>query len=172
MSTTNRKREYPTAPIVGVGAVVVYGGNILLVRRARPPLMGQWSLPGGTVELGETLEEAVIRETLEETGISIQPVTMVQTLDRIEKGASGMVRYHYVLIDFLCRVVSAGSDRIRQDPAKPHDKPALQAATDVSDAQWARLDELRQSAEFSVPGWTMQVIEDAWRIAESSAEPF
>lgn len=171
MSTTNQKREYPTAPIVGVGAVVIHNGKVLLVRRAREPLIGQWSLPGGAVELGETLKEAVTREVLEETGISVETATMVRALDRIEKDASWNVRYHYVLVDFLCRV-AAGSSGVQEEAAKQHASPALQAATDVSDAQWVRLDGLRQSAEFSVPGWTMQVIEDAWRIAESSAEPF
>lgn len=172
MTGTLPKREYPSAPIVGVGAIVIHTGNVLLVRRAREPSIGQWSLPGGAVELGETLEDAVVREVLEEAGLSVQPVRMVQTLDRIEKDTSGNVRYHYVLVDFLCRVAFVGSDGRWQGAAERGASRTLQAATDVSDAQWVRLEELRQSENFSVPKWTMQVIEDAWLISEYSSEPF
>ena len=123
------RREYPDAPIAGVGAVIVRGGEppaVLLIRRGQEPLKGQWSLPGGAVELGETLEEAVRREVLEETGLAVEPAGVVQAFDRISRDGEGRVRYHYVLVDFLCRV-TGGS-------------PVC--ASDALEARWAGLDEL------------------------------
>ena len=111
------RREYPEAPIVGVGAVVIDGTKVLLVRRGNEPLKGQWSLPGGAVELGETLQQGVVREVLEETGLVVVPAGIVEVLDRItqdevlQDGASGRVRYHFVLVDFVCRVTGGALDR-------------------------------------------------------------
>jgi ADP-ribose pyrophosphatase YjhB (NUDIX family) len=109
------RREFPEAPIVGVGAVVIDGTKVLLVRRGHEPLKGEWSLPGGVLELGETLHQGVVREVLEETGLTVVPTAMVEVLDRITRDeASGQVRYHYVLVDFVCRVAGGtlcgGSD--------------------------------------------------------------
>lgn len=115
------RREYPDAPIAGVGAVIVQGGLILLIRRGQQPLRGEWSLPGGAVELGETLEEAICREVLEETGLIVEPVEVVKAFDRIARDAQGRVQYHYVLIDFLCRVTGG----------------TLACATDAVEARWA-----------------------------------
>jgi ADP-ribose pyrophosphatase YjhB (NUDIX family) len=126
------KREYPEAPIAGVGAVIVRDDGptgrkqVLLIRRAQEPLKGEWSLPGGAVELGETLEEAIRREVLEETGLVVEAVDIVQALDRISRDAEGRVRYHYVLIDFLCRVVGG----------------SLACATDALEGRWASADDL------------------------------
>ncbi len=117
------RREYPDAPIAGVGAVIVRGGDepvVLLIRRGQEPLKGEWSLPGGAVELGETLEAAVRREVLEETGLVVEPAGIVQAFDRISRDAHGRVRYHYVLVDFLCRV-KGGS---------------LACASDALEARW------------------------------------
>jgi ADP-ribose pyrophosphatase len=97
------KREYPEHPIVGVGAVIVKGHRVLLARRGRPPLLGHWSLPGGVVELGETLRAAAEREALEETGLVVEAGEVLEVLDRIIPGENGKPQYHYVLIDFLCR---------------------------------------------------------------------
>src|SRR5579859_1074222 len=97
------QREYPDRPIVGVGAVIIHNGQVLLVRRAKPPLQGRWSLPGGVVELGETLRAAVEREICEETGLVVQATEVVAVLDRILPGDNAGIQYHYVLIDFLCR---------------------------------------------------------------------
>jgi mutator protein MutT len=109
------RREFPEAPIVGVGAVVIDGTKVLLVRRANEPLKGEWSLPGGALEVGETLQQGVVREVLEETGVTVAPAGVVEILDRIVRDEeSGRVRYHYVLIDFVCRA-TAGSPRVGSD---------------------------------------------------------
>src|SRR5215467_15766498 len=95
-------REYPERPIVGVGAVIVHDHRVLLARRARAPLLGHWSLPGGVVELGETLRAAAEREALEETGLIVKAGEVLEVLDRIIAGKNSAPQYHYVLIDFLC----------------------------------------------------------------------
>src|SRR5712692_8214105 len=101
-------RTYPDRPIVGVGAVVIDGNSVLLVRRANEPLKGEWSLPGGAVELGETLEAAIAREVYEETGLSVEVGPIVDVLDRIRFDDDLRPRFHYVLVDFVCRS-SAGT---------------------------------------------------------------
>lgn len=107
-------REYPDAPRVGVGAVVLHRGRVLLVRRGREPSLGKWSLPGGLVQLGETTAEAVRRELREECGLEGRVEGVAGVVDRIVRDAQGRVRYHYVLVDYLVLVESdavvAGSD--------------------------------------------------------------
>ena len=107
-------REYPERPIVGVGAVIVDEGKVVLVRRKNEPLQGQWSLPGGMVEIGETLESALAREMLEETGLTVNVGPVVEVFDRITRDERSRVRYHYVLIDYVCwpagGTLRAGSD--------------------------------------------------------------
>jgi mutator protein MutT len=97
------RRDYPDRPIVGVGAVVFDGDQVILVRRGSPPSYGAWSLPGGAVEVGETLEEAVVREVAEEIGLEVTAEEVVAVLERIFLDPAGKVQYHYVLVDFLCR---------------------------------------------------------------------
>lgn len=123
-------RRYPERPIVGVGAVVVGPEGVLLVRRGQPPLLGEWSLPGGGVELGETLVNAVAREVFEETGLTVRVGPIIEVLDRLHRDAAGRVEFHYVLIDYAC-VVSEGT---------------LSAASDAAAARWVPLDELRDQA--------------------------
>lgn len=93
-------REYSERPIVGVGVVLLRPGAVLLVRRAKPPALGQWSIPGGAQELGETAEQAARRELLEETGLQAGPVTLVANVDSITPGEDGRIRYHYTILDF------------------------------------------------------------------------
>jgi|ERR1044071_2097944 ADP-ribose pyrophosphatase YjhB (NUDIX family) len=116
------KREYPDRPIVGVGAVIVDQGRVLLVKRGSPPLLGEWSLPGGVVELGETLRGAAEREAREETGLMVKAGEVLEVLDRIVPDKDGAPQYHYVLIDFLC-IVKGGE---------------LRAGGDAADACWAK----------------------------------
>ncbi|MFY9661732.1 MAG: NUDIX hydrolase [Terriglobales bacterium] len=124
------KREYPESPLVGVGAVIVArhsGENrVLLIRRGTPPLLGEWSLPGGVLECGETLREAVMREAHEETGLTVEPGEMLGVYERVIRDEERRVRYHFVLIDFLCRPL--GGD--------------LKAGSDAADVRWFSRDEL------------------------------
>jgi 8-oxo-dGTP diphosphatase len=96
-------RRYPEHPMVGVGATILRGEQVLLVQRGREPAYGKWSLPGGLVELGESLQDAICREVLEETSLTVEVVDVVAVLDRVLPDAAGQVEYHYVLVDFLCR---------------------------------------------------------------------
>lgn len=120
------KRDYPDRPIVGVGGVVVEIGRALVVKRASEPLKGEWSVPGGAVEAGETLRHAVAREVLEETGLRIEAGAVLNVFDSIYRDPDGRVRYHFVLVDFHCRLL--GGD--------------LRAASDVTEARWVSLAEL------------------------------
>jgi ADP-ribose pyrophosphatase YjhB (NUDIX family) len=124
------KREYPESPLVGVGAVIIDHHNdekhVLLIRRGTPPLLGEWSLPGGVLECGETLREAAVREAREETGLAIDAGEMLGVYERVIRSDEGRVRYHFVLIDYLCRPV--GGD--------------LKAGSDATDVRWFTRDEL------------------------------
>lgn len=117
-------RQYPERPIAGVGAVIIEAGKVVLVRRRYEPLAGRWSLPGGTLELGETLEAGVAREMREETGLDVEVGPVIEVFDRIMLDADRRVRYHFVLVDYLCWPVGgdlqAGSDAdsaVLVDPA-------------------------------------------------------
>ncbi len=113
MDVTDRRR-YPDRPFVGVGAVIVDGDRVVLIKRRYEPLAGEWSLPGGAVEVGETLEECVAREMLEETGLEVEVGPVIEVFDRISRDDDGRVRYHFVLVDYLCWPIAgdlrAGSD--------------------------------------------------------------
>jgi 8-oxo-dGTP diphosphatase len=141
-------REYPERPIVGVGAVVLDGDRVLLVRRGHEPLKGEWSLPGGAVEVGEALDAAVAREVLEETGVEVEVGPMIDVLDSIRVDPDGRARYHFVLIDYLCRPIGG----------------TLCCATDAADATWAAVDDL---ARFALVGATLTMIEKALEITRA-----
>src|SRR5260221_646569 len=119
------RREFPERPIVGVGGIAIEGDRVLLVRRAAEPLLGQWSIPGGALELGESLTEGVARELLEETGVAVEVKEVVEVLSRVLRLPDGRVKYHYVLIDYLCRASPGAND--------PH------PGSDASEARWVKL---------------------------------
>lgn len=124
-TSANDDRRHPARPVVCVGGVVVDGDRVVLVQRGQPPLQGEWSLPGGVVEVGESLEAAVAREVFEETGLVVEVGPVVDVLDRIHRGEDGRVEYHYVIIDYLC-TRRAGT---------------LASSSDASDARWVRADD-------------------------------
>jgi len=120
------KRDYPDRPIVGVGAIIVRDNRALVVRRATEPLKGQWSIPGGMLELGEKLREGVAREVKEETSLDVEVGEVLDVFDSIFPDADGGFQYHYVLIDFLCKPIGG----------------ELHATSDVDAAKWVTSDEL------------------------------
>jgi ADP-ribose pyrophosphatase YjhB (NUDIX family) len=130
-------REFPEAPLVGVGAIIIEDARVLLVKRAHPPLQVQWSIPGGVLEVGELIREAAIREAREETGLIVDPVELLGVYDRILRNPERRVQYHYVLIDFLCRKVggelSAASDAAEVCWFTREELPALHLAEDTLD---------------------------------------
>jgi 8-oxo-dGTP diphosphatase len=136
-------RRYPERPIVGVGAIAIDHGRVLLVERGTEPLKGVWSLPGGVVEAGEYLKDAVRREMREETGLEIEPLTIVEIFERIMRDAEGRAEYHYVLVDYLCRVIGG----------------ELCASSDAARAAWVPRAEL---AGYHITEGTLAVIEKAF----------
>jgi len=133
------KREYPDFPLVGVGAIIIEDGRVLLVKRGHPPLAGEWSIPGGVLEVGETLREAAIREAREETCLTVEPADLLGVYDRVLRDDDGRTVYHYVLIDFLCR-------RLRGE---------ARAADDADEVRWFTLEE---AGELALPEDTAEVI--------------
>jgi len=132
-------REYPDNPLVGVGAVIVQDIRILLIRRGHAPLLGEWSLPGGVLECGETLHEGTIREAREETGLVVETGDLLGVYERVTRSDDNRVRYHYVLIDFLCRPVGG----------------TLQAGSDATEVRWFTGQEID---DLNLPRDTWEVI--------------
>jgi 8-oxo-dGTP diphosphatase len=143
-------REYPDYPRVGVGAVVLNKGRVLLVRRGGHPSPGKWSLPGGLIELGESTIDAVRRELKEECAIDIEVVDVAGVIDRVVRDGAGRIRYHYVLVDYLA---FTGSD-------------AICAGDDAAEAQWVDIDRVR---ELEVTDGLMDMIERATALAGGRA---
>ncbi len=137
-------RRYPKRPLVGVGALIFERGRILMAQRGKEPLKGWWSLPGGALETGESLDTGVRREVREETGLEIEPLGVFEIFERIMHDEAGTVEYHYVLIDYLCRVTGG----------------ALCAGDDVCRVEWVKLDGLK---DLQITEGTLGVIEKAFR---------
>ncbi len=139
------KREYPDHPIIGVGAIIITGEEVLLARRGKGPGYGEWSIPGGAVELGEKLEEAVIREVCEEVNLVIRVGEVVEVLERIFPDPEGRVQYHYVLVDFLCEHLSG--------KAKP--------SSDALEVKWVHLSNI---SRYRLPERTKRIIQKAFEM--------
>jgi ADP-ribose pyrophosphatase YjhB (NUDIX family) len=121
-------REYPASPLVGVGAIIIENARVVLVKRGHPPLQGEWSIPGGVLEVGEMLREAAVREAQEETGLTVETQDLLGVFDRVLRDPEGKTLYHYVLIDFLCRRVGG----------------ELKGADDAEEARWFTQEEVAQ----------------------------
>jgi ADP-ribose pyrophosphatase len=133
------QREYPQHPIVGVGAIIIQDGRVLLIKRGKAPLLGEWSIPGGMLELGETLRQGAEREALEETGLVVRATELLGVFDRIVPDETKRTLYHYVLIDFLCQKVSDN----------------VLAAGDAADACWFTSEEIEK---LDLPRDTIEVL--------------
>ncbi len=144
------QREFPSSPLVGVGAVLVHEGRVLLVQRGHEPAKGQWSLPGGLIDVGESLREAVTREVREETGLIVEPVELIELLERIHRDGD-RVRYHYVIADYLCRVVGG----------------ALAAASDADAVRWVERSEWNSHSALRIDPITTRVMEAGWQRAKA-----
>lgn len=120
------QREFPEVPLIGVGAIIIEGSRVVLVKRAHPPLQAQWSIPGGVLEVGELVREAAVREAREETGLTVETIELLGVYDRVLRNPEQRVQYHYVLIDFLCRRVAG----------------ELAAASDAAEVRWFTREEL------------------------------
>ena len=138
-------RQFPERPIVGVGAVIVDGDRVVLIRRAHEPLKGEWSLPGGAVNVGETLADAVAREVQEETGLVVRVGPLIEVLDRVHRDGDGRVEYHFVLLDYKCRVVSG----------------TLAHGSDASDACWVDRSDL---AKYGLSDLARRVVNKAFEL--------
>jgi ADP-ribose pyrophosphatase YjhB (NUDIX family) len=121
------KRLYPDQPIVGVGAVIVYAGKILLEKRGNEPSRGKWTVPGGLVELGESIEQAVVRETKEETDLDVAEPRLIDVVDNVDLDAAGKVKYHFVIVNYLVKLKSDA---------------AFMAASDAEELRWVCFDEV------------------------------
>jgi 8-oxo-dGTP diphosphatase len=120
------KRLYPDQPVVGVGAVIIKEGKIVLIKRGNEPSKGKWTIPGGLVELGENLETAVIRETKEETCLEVENPTLMGVVDNVDLDEQGKVKYHFVIIDYLVQVKNG----------------TIQAASDAAELRWVHFSEV------------------------------
>lgn len=138
----DRSREYPSRPLVGVGAIIIDESRVVLVRRAKEPSKGKWSIPGGLTRLGETLAHSVIREAAEETGLSVKVGPLVELVERVFHDKDGRIQFHYVIADYKCMVKDGD----------------LRAGSDAMDVCWATRDALDN---FALPKITLEVINKA-----------
>jgi 8-oxo-dGTP diphosphatase len=143
-----RQREYPERPVIGVGGVVIENGRALLVRRGHPPLEGDWSIPGGALETGETIAEGVRRELEEETGLEVRVLDLIEVFERIFPDGSGKPQYHFVILDYLC-------ERVRGEP---------NAGGDALDTMWVREEDL---SRFSLTPAAMRVLKQGFSMVRT-----
>jgi 8-oxo-dGTP diphosphatase len=148
MSNFRDPREYPERPIVGVGGVVIADGRALLIKRGHPPLQGEWSIPGGTLEVGETLVEGVERELVEETGVRARVVDLIEVFERVFRDEAGKAKYHFVILDYLCESVDGEA----------------RAGSDVTDVAWASESDLER---FSLTPTATRVIRRAFEMVRA-----
>ena len=143
------QREFPACPLFGVGAVIIHEDRVLIAQRGNPPMKGRRGIPGGLLEVGETLAAGVAREVHEETGLIVEPVELIELLDRIHK-QDDRIKYHYVIADYLCRVTGG----------------TLQAASDVDAVRWIRRSEWNGhdalASDLALDPITVRVIEKGW----------
>ena len=137
------QREYPDSPILGVGAVIFNNAEVLLAKRGKEPGYGKWSIPGGAVELGETLKEGLLREIMEETSLQVEIGGMVEVLEWISRDENNQIKYHYVLVDYWCKCLSV----------------EINPSSDALDAKWVLLSEI---SNYDLPLVTLEVIDKAF----------
>ncbi len=143
-------RRYPERPFAGVGAIIFRDAQVLLVKRGRPPALGKWSIPGGLVELGESLEASVRREVVEEVGLEVRVIDLVAALDRVILDQDGRIEYHYILLDFLCEVEGGN----------------LNAGTDADECRFVPIKDLNR---YDMTHGTEEVIQRAFEKAQDSS---
>jgi 8-oxo-dGTP diphosphatase len=140
------RREYPERPMVGVGGVIIARDHVLLIRRGSAPLKGEWSIPGGMLEIGETIVQGVQREMLEETALEVKVLDLIEVFERISIEEDGRAKYHFVILDYLCDLV----------------RGAPRAGSDVTDVAWAAEADL---AQFSLTPTATRIIQKAFKLA-------
>ncbi|MGH8338663.1 MAG: NUDIX hydrolase [Gammaproteobacteria bacterium] len=139
-------REYPERPVIAVGGVVISGARVLLIRRGQPPLEGRWSIPGGLLELGETIAQAIGRELMEEAGVQVRPLELIEIYEKVLRLANQPPQYHFVILDYLCELLGGNA----------------QAGTDVTDVAWSTEDELDR---FNLTTEAKRVVKRAFSMA-------
>jgi len=144
-------RRYPSRPVVGVGAIITDGPRVLLVRRGREPSKGLWSIPGGMLELGESLVEGIRREVREEVGLEVRVLETVEVLDRVIYDGDGKIEYHYVLVDYVCEPLSR----------------TLRVADDADAAEWVNR---RDVSSYEITKDTPAVIEKAFAVRDALSQ--
>ena len=139
-------REYPERPVIAVGGVVVSGARVLLIRRAQPPLEGRWSIPGGILELGETIAQAIERELMEETGLQVRPIELIEIYEKVLRLPHQPPQYHFVILDYLCELKGGNA----------------QPGSDVTEVAWSTEDELDR---FNLTTEARRVVKRAFAMA-------
>ena len=145
------EREYPDRPVLGVGGVIFNNEKVLLVVRGKEPGYGRWSIPGGVIELGETIKEGLLREIMEETGLEVEIGGMVEVLEWVSRDENDRIKYHYVLVDYWCKCLSV----------------EINPSSDVLDAKWVLLSEI---SNYDLPLATLEVINKGFSNYKTSLE--